>query len=354
MSQPHRIPASRRVFAASLLLGLALPLAAQVVVTPKPGSSFEVRQHDASPVLKVEEGGRVLLPGLPATADEDSVLCFGATTGALGPCAPGSVLGPAGPAGPVGPMGPAGAAGPMGPAGADGPAGPAGSEGPIGPAGADGVAGPTGPAGAPGPAGPPGADGPMGSDGLPGADGLDGVPGPTGPEGPPGPMGETGPPGPPGSAASIQRYHVRSTASRRNVTSFDHVLQPGMTQTFTLSAPSSVIVWANIGAFINAPNAIAWVDAIIYVNGSPLPQGGWGQIGLINGIGSTGMTINAVAINTMFSLPAGTHTVELRTARSLDTVPVMSIGGTGANGGEMTIMVLEGTGTTQVLTSEMP
>ncbi len=104
------------------LLGLPSHASAQVVVTPSPGSSFQVHKQDNSPAISVEDSGRVLIPGLPGAADGNEVLCFDAA-GALGPCAPGVAVGPAGPAGPQG------AAGEMGPAGPEGPIGPAGPAG---------------------------------------------------------------------------------------------------------------------------------------------------------------------------------------------------------------------------------
>lgn len=109
------------------LLGLPSHASAQVVVTPSPGSSFQVHKQDNSPALSVEDSGRVLIPGLPGAAEGNEVLCFDAT-GALGPCAPGIAVGPAGP---MGPPGPAGETGPAGPEGPIGPAGPAGADAPT-------------------------------------------------------------------------------------------------------------------------------------------------------------------------------------------------------------------------------
>jgi hypothetical protein len=391
--------------AASLLMGLSMPLAAQVVVTPTPGSSFEIRQQDATPVLRVEEAGRVLVPGLAAAANEDSVLCFGAVTGALGPCAAGSVVGATGATGatgavgpmgatgvmgPTGPTGDVGAAGPIGPAGATGTTGPtgatgaAGATGAIGPTGVAGAVGPTGatgdagPAGATGPIGATGAAGPTGTPGATGATGDIGLPGPpgavgamgptgpmgatgdagpmgaTGATGPVGATGATGTPGATGTTATITRYHAYGTAGRLAVTSAGATVQPGVTRTFTLAAPSNVIVWASIGAraTLTTSGAYATVDAIIYINGNFLPNGGWNRFTVVNGTANN--SFNAIAINSMVALPAGTHTVDLRTLRLNGTTPV-DIGGNSAadtNPGELTILVLEGTGVTQPLGSD--
>jgi hypothetical protein len=399
-----RCPAfSTRALGAALLIAFALPAAAQVVVTPKPGSSFEVRRQDASPVLRVEEAGSVQLPGLPTAAETDSVLCFGASTGALGPCAPGSVLGPPGPmgppgpagetgpagaagpagpqgeVGPMGPAGPAGATGPQGDTGATGPAGPAGATGPqgetgpigpIGPAGPTGAAGPqgdigpagpigpTGPIGPSGPAGPTGADGPQGEPGPAGPIGPAGPTGPsgaTGPQGEPGPagsIGPAGPTGPAGSSATVLRYHAYGSAGRLGVTSSVATVQPGVSVTFTLGSPATAIIWASIGArtTVLTTGAYATVDAIIYVNGNFLPNGGWNRFNVVNP--SNANSFITVAINTMVALPAGTHTVDLRTLRGLSSTSPVDIGGNAAvdtNPGELTVLLLDGQGTLRPL-----
>ncbi len=218
-----------------------------------------------------------------------------------------AATGPAGPQGPAGPAGPTGATGPAGPAGA------AGATGPAGPAGATGAAGPVGPIG---PAGAAGATGPAGA------------------------AGATGPQGPSGV---IQKYHVYGSAGRLAVTSTVATAQPGLTQTFTLASPATVMIWATIGTRNTATTAGAWsnVDMIVYLNNNFLPNGGWNRFSTVNP--STGANgFNTCAINTVVSLPAGTHTIDLRTARSNGTVSV-DIGGnssTDTNPGELTIMVV--------------
>jgi hypothetical protein len=293
---------------ASVALGLALPVGAQTVVTPRAGSSFEVRRQDSTPVLTVEEAGRVRVPGLSTAANGDSVLCFGAADGALGPCAAGSVVGATGATGATGPVGPIGPVGPTGPAGA------AGATGPIGPAGA------TGPTG---------------------ATGADGATGPTGPAGP---------------AATMTRYHLYGTAGRTSVTSNSATLQPGLSQTFTLANTANVMLWASIGALNVASTSGAWsnVDAIIYIDGNFLPNGGWNRFSVVNG--SNTASFNTVAINTMVTLAAGTHTVELRTARPSGSVAV-NIGGNAAvdtNPGELTILVFDGPAALAPLRADSP
>lgn len=184
-----------------------------------------------------------------------------------------------------------------------------------------------------------GAQGPAGPQGATGAAGPAGATGPQGPTGPAGTAGATGPQGPPGV---IDKFHVYGTAGRAAVTSTVATLQPGMTQTINLAASSTVIIWATIGALntVTTTGAYSNIDMIVYVDGNFLPSGGWNRFSVVNGTGTN--SFSTCAINTMITLPAGAHTIELRTARSSGTSSV-NIGGNAAldtNPGEMTIMVL--------------
>lgn len=154
-------------------------------------------------------------------------------------------------------------------------------------------------------------------------------------------MGAAGPQGVPGTSGVLQTYHVYGTTARLNANNVATV-QPGMTQTFTLTSPAKIVVWATIGARITAPTVgiYANVDMVIYANNGLLPAGGYNRFQLANAAAAT--AINTCAINTSFTLPAGTHTIELRTLRYSGTANV-DIGGnavTEINPGEMTIMIL--------------
>lgn len=226
--------------------------------------------------------------------------------------------GPQGPAGPAGPQGPAGPAGATGATGAAGATGPAGVAGPVGPAGPAGAAGATGAAGPQGPAGPAGAAGAAGA------------------------TGATGPAGPTGPSGVIQKYHVYGTGGRLAVTSNVAAAQPGLTQTFTLASPATVIVWATIGGrnTVTTSGAYSTVDMVIYLNNNFLPRGGWNRFSVVNP--SLANSFGLGAINTMISLPAGTHTIDLRTLR-LNGTSSVDIGGDAANDtnpGELTILVV--------------
>jgi len=184
--------------------------------------------------------------------------------------------------------------------------------------------------------GAPGAPGTQGPQGDPGAQGPQGDPGAQGAQGDPGPAGPQGPSG------VINRYHVYGTSGRLNVTSTALTAQPGLTQTFTLAAPATVIIWATIGGrtTVTTSGAYATVDMVIFHNGNFLPNGGWNRFTITNPTSAN--AFNTCAINTMISLPAGTHTIDLRTSR-LNGSSSVDIGGNSAldvNPGELTILIL--------------
>ncbi|MDP9954959.1 hypothetical protein J2X97_000596 [Epilithonimonas hungarica] len=241
--------------------------------------------------------------------------------------------------GPTGSQGIAGVMGATGSQGATGATGATGLQGLQGATGAQGVTGAIGPAGPQGVAGATGATGSQGVTGATGPTGLQGIQGIQGATGNTGAVGATGAQG---SSGVIQKYHVYGSAGRLAVASNTPTMQPGLTQTFTLSSPATVAIWATIGArnTVTTSGAYSNVDVVVYVNNNFLANGGWNRFSNINGTSQN--SFNTCAINTMISLPAGTHTIDLRTFRSNGTSPV-DIGGNSAadtNPGEMTILIL--------------
>ncbi len=254
--------------------------------------------------------------------------------------------GSVGPQGPAGPQGNPGIAGPQGPAGPQGNPGIAGPQGPAGPQGDPGIAGAQGPAGPQGDPGIAGAQGPAGPQGDPG---IAGAQGPAGPQGDPGNAGAQGPAGPAGVQGPagqnnvIQKYHLIGTAGRLAVANEIPVVQPGLTQTFTLTAPSTIVVTATIGALNTQTTSGAYsnVDMVLYVDGSYLPVGGWNRFSIVNGNNTN--SFNTCTLQSMFTLPAGTHTIDLRTFRQNGSTTPVNIGSNGltdVNPGELTILIL--------------
>jgi hypothetical protein len=265
-------------------------------------------------------------------------------------------IGPVGPQGPQGVQGIQGDPGPQGIQGIQGDPGPQGIQGDPGPQGIQGDPGPIGPQGAQGIQGDPGPAGPQGPIGNTGPQGIQGAIGPAGPQGPQGatgaqgaqgntgPQGAQGPAGPAGPSGVIQKYHLFATAGRSNVTTTGFVLHAGLSQTFTLTAPATVMIIASIGAF-NATTTSglhSTVDVAIFLNGGLVPAGGYNRIFVPNTV--TGQTnFVTTSINTSVQLAAGTHTIALGSQRVTGTTGV-SIGGaatTSVNPGELSILVLQ-------------
>jgi hypothetical protein len=99
-----------------------------------------------------------------------------------------------------------------------------------------------------------------------------------------------------------------------------------------------VLIWANIGALTTAAGT-AVVDAIIYLDGNPLTDGGWNRFSIYNAANNA---LATTSLNSMILVSAGSHTIELRTARNSGSVSV-NIGGnaqTDVNPGELTVVVL--------------
>jgi hypothetical protein len=136
---------------------------------------------------------------------------------------------------------------------------------------------------------------------------------------------------------------VYGTAGRLAVATNVATVQPGLSQTFNLTAPATVILWATIGGrtTLTTSGAYATVDMILYLNGTFLPTGGWNRFTITNPTAANAFSTGA--INTMINLPAGTHTIDLRTARLNGNTPV-DIGGnavTDVNPGELTLLILQ-------------
>ena len=255
------------------------------------------------------------------------------TTGATGSTGAQGFQGVTGATGAQGIQGVQGLTGATGLQGIQGTTGATGSTGAQGITGATGSTGAQGIQGLQGVTGVAGAQGVQGLTGATGAQGIQGVTGATGA------VGATGAQGLPGV---IQKYHTYGSSGRLAVASSVATVQPGLTQTFTLASPANVVIWATIGArnTVTTAGAYSNVDVIIYLNNNFLANGGWNRFSNVNGTAQN--SFNTCAINTMISLPAGTHTIDLRTSRSNGTSPV-DIGGNSAadtNPGEMTILIL--------------
>lgn len=187
--------------------------------------------------------------------------------------------------------------------------------------------------------------GEKGDTGATGATGLQGI------QGVKGDTGETGVTGPQGPSGVLQHYHVYCTGSKSVTNTSSLTLQPGLTKTFTVTANTNVIVWATIGATTNSTNGtthsypnldFAIIDMVIFLNGNALVSGGYNRFSLVKHSTNSTYSFNTSAIQTMFTVGAGTHTIELTTAKIAGN-SIVEIGGSAilyVNPGEMTIQIL--------------
>jgi hypothetical protein len=138
----------------------------------------------------------------------------------------------------------------------------------------------------------------------------------------------------------IQLY---GTGPRLNVTSTAHVLQPGLTTNVIVPTgqTAQITVMGDIGTrnVLTTSSAYSIVDLVIYLNGTFLPLGGWNRYETLNGANQN--AFGNIPLSATFTVGAGTHTIQIRSARFGGTVGV-DIGGncaTDTNCGEFTVFV---------------
>lgn len=140
----------------------------------------------------------------------------------------------------------------------------------------------------------------------------------------------------------IQLY---GTAARTNISSTTHTIQPGLSTTIVIPAGATVqvTVMGDIGTrnTVTTTGRYAIVDAVIYVNGTFLPQGGWNRHETLNSSTTAQNAFGVIPISATFTLTAGTYTIDIRTARFGGNTSV-DIGGncvTDTNCGEFTVFI---------------
>ena len=142
-----------------------------------------------------------------------------------------------------------------------------------------------------------------------------------------------------------QIFQLYGTAARLAVTSNIAAAQPGLSQTIIVPAGASVqvTVMGDIGVRNTSTSVGQYsiVDAIIYLNGTFLPQGGWNRYETLNSSSYSQNSFGVIPLSCTFTLAAGTHTITIRTARFGGNTSV-DIGGNCAldtNCGEFSIFV---------------
>jgi hypothetical protein len=147
---------------------------------------------------------------------------------------------------------------------------------------------------------------------------------------------------------TVRQYHAYDTTGRASVTSTTNTLQPGCTINFVI--PTGQIADVKIDAVLGGTNTTTTaglysnVDIIVYVDGTFLPQGGWNRTTMLNSsTGSNGF--NSCTVSTVWNnVTAGTHTIQLYSARASGTVGgAVNLGGpcsTATNCGEINAIVV--------------
>lgn len=265
------------------------------------------------------------------------------TIGTIGPSGPEGPPGPAGlqglagvagpagaagPAGPEGPVGPAGLPGPAGPQGAQGLAGATGEMGPQGPAGPVGPTGQMGPQGPAGLAGPAGEVGPQGPKGDTGAQGSVGPVGPSGPQGVAGPVGPTGLQGPAGATyMGQQTWNTQSLVLCCNFTPLGGSSFVATTNGGTLLIQMAISMTggghSSCAPFVDN----AWAGSFLPLPSTPPVAGvspSWRE-GLMQTSGSGWRQWSPTRLYP--SVPAGTHTFDVRCVTDTGALQVNNAGG---------------------------
>ncbi|MNU71999.1 Collagen triple helix repeat protein [compost metagenome] len=206
--------------------------------------------------------------------------------------------------------------------GTPGPQGPAGPTGPAGATGPQGVAGTNGATGSQGPAGPAGA---TGSQGPAGANGAAGVTGPQGPAGTTGQFANT-------------VYTTGQLVLNTGITTY--TLVPGLAQTITVPANAKVYISSD-GGFQNANAGVnhGVADFAVFIDGtaSTLQR----RVPAANSA-SLGQIISQWSLSSVFNLPAGSHTIQLR-AKYAEGTAQLNIGSATADliKGNLSILIIK-------------
>lgn len=155
--------------------------------------------------------------------------------------------------------------------------------------------------------------------------------------------------GTPGSPAWLcfkkqqQVIQLYGTAPRLNVSSAAATVQPGLSTTIVIPAgqTAQITVIGDIGVrnALTTSTAYTIVDVIVFLNGTFLPVGGWNRCETLNG--NLQNAFGVIPISATFTVPAGTHTIDIRTAKFGGNINC-DIGGncaTDTNCGEITVFV---------------
>lgn len=124
---------------------------------------------------------------------------------------------------------------------------------------------------------------------------------------------------------TVRNLHAFDNAGRAGVNTTAQTLQPGCSISIVIPAgqTADIKIDAFLGALASLSGTNAGFDAILFFDGTFLPRGGWSRL-LLNANTFGVATLSSVVTN----VAAGTHTLELRSARSSNIgACTLSIGG---------------------------
>jgi hypothetical protein len=111
-------------------------------------------------------------------------------------------------------------------------------------------------------------------------------------------------------------FNAYDTAGRAAVTLATPTLQPGCTINVTI--PTGQIADIQISAVLGARNTataagiVNTIDVIIYVDGAPLPRGGYNRCSIVNASPATTNSFGTITLSTIWTgVTAGAHTIQL-------------------------------------------
>lgn len=171
---------------------------------------------------------------------------------------------------------------------------------------------------------------------------VNGTPGPQGPQGPQGiqgPAGATGPQGPAGTTGQYANTVFSTGQLVLTAASTSYTLIPGLTQTITVPANAKVYVSTN-GGFQNAGTGTSYAvaDFAIFIDGAASTV--QREIVAAN-TSALGQIMSQWNLSGVFSLAAGSHTIQVRAKDGNGTADANVAGTNDLIKGNLTVLIIK-------------
>ena len=178
-----------------------------------------------------------------------------------------------------------------------------------------------------------------GTPGPQGPQGLQGPAGPAGATGPAGPAGATGPQGPAGTTGQYANTVFSTGQLVLTAASTSYTLIPGLTQTITVPANAKVYVSTN-GGFQNAGTGTSYAvaDFAIFIDGAASTV--QREIVAAN-TSALGQIMSQWNLSGVFSLAAGSHTIQVRAKDGNGTADANVAGTNDLIKGNLTVLIIK-------------